>query len=141
MSSENYFVYITTNPKRKVLYTGVTNDLYTRILQHYENRGNTSSFAGRYYCYVLIYYERFSSASLAIEREKEIKDMSREEKESLIDTMNPKRNRHNRIVVGLQILGFYHYWQDPTRTGFLLNDVSLGFLLRGLLHNRIVVGL
>jgi putative endonuclease len=39
MEKGNYFVYITTNPGKKTLYTGVTNDLRTRILQHYENRG------------------------------------------------------------------------------------------------------
>ena len=30
----NYFVYITTNIKKNVLYTGITNDLYTRLTQH-----------------------------------------------------------------------------------------------------------
>ena len=33
----NYFVYITTNIKKNVLYTGVTNELYTRLTQHKEN--------------------------------------------------------------------------------------------------------
>jgi hypothetical protein len=36
MYKGNYFVYILTNPRKTVLYTGVTNDLYTRVLQHYE---------------------------------------------------------------------------------------------------------
>lgn len=68
----NFFVYITTNPGKTVLYTGVTNDLQTRMFQHYSNRGNKKSFAGRYYCYNLIYFERYDSISMAIEREKEI---------------------------------------------------------------------
>ncbi|WP_317042789.1 GIY-YIG nuclease family protein [Catalinimonas alkaloidigena] len=34
MNEHNYFVYITTNPGRTVLYTGVTNDLATRMKQH-----------------------------------------------------------------------------------------------------------
>ena len=70
MSQGNYFVYITTNPAKTVLYTGVTNDLYTRMLQHYDNRGKRISFAGKFYCYLLIYYDRFSSPTMAIEREK-----------------------------------------------------------------------
>jgi putative endonuclease len=90
MRDHNYFVYITTNPTRTVLYVGVTNDLSVRIQQHYENRGNKESFAGRYYCYNLIYYERFQYINDAIAREKEIKKWRREKKEKLISSMNPK---------------------------------------------------
>ncbi|MBX9853057.1 MAG: GIY-YIG nuclease family protein [Cytophagaceae bacterium] len=90
MSTGNYFVYITTNPPHTVLYTGITNDLYSRMIQHYENRGNKKSFAGAYYCYKLIYYERFSDVNQALEREKEIKDLSREKKELLFAELNPK---------------------------------------------------
>jgi putative endonuclease len=86
----NYFIYITTNPSKTVLYVGFTNDLYSRMIQHYNNRGKQSSFAGRYYCYKLIYYERFSFPNQGIDREKEIKNMSRMEKENLINSMNPK---------------------------------------------------
>jgi putative endonuclease len=90
MSLHNYFVYITTNPNRTTLYIGVTNDLSTRIQQHYENRGNPKSFAGRYYCYFLLYYERFTNINHAIEREKQIKKWRREKKEKLIISLNPK---------------------------------------------------
>ena len=45
MNNGNYFIYITTNPGRTVLYTGVTNDLQTRILQHYENKGNKKTLS------------------------------------------------------------------------------------------------
>ena len=73
----NYFIYITTNPNKTILYTVITNDLFTRMKQHFENKGNRKTFAGRYYCYNLIYFERFGDINMAIEREKEIKDMSR----------------------------------------------------------------
>ena len=46
------------------------------------------SFARRYYCYLLIYCEQFSSSTMAIEREKEIKDMNRRLKEELIISIN-----------------------------------------------------
>jgi len=85
----NYFAYITTNPAKTTLYVGVTNDLLTRMKQHRENKGNRKSFAGRYYCYKLIYFERYSQITSAIEREKEIKDLSRAKKESLINSLNP----------------------------------------------------
>ncbi len=92
MSKGNYYVYITTNPGKTVLYTGVSNNLKRRLLQHYQNRGNKKSFAGRYYCYKLLYYEYYNDINQAIAREKEIKDLSREKKENLIATKNPKMN-------------------------------------------------
>lgn len=52
-----YYVYIATNPTKTVLYTGVTNNLQQRMFQHYENRGKPETFAGKYYCYNLIYFE------------------------------------------------------------------------------------
>lgn len=87
----NYFVYITTNPRKTVLYTGVTNDLVIRLQQHYQNRGNPKTFAGKYYCYKLLYYERYPDVNQAIEREKEMKDLSREQKELLIHKVNPDK--------------------------------------------------
>ena len=90
MKNHNYYIYITTNPNKSVLYIGVTNDLSIRMNQHYENRGSHESFAGKYYCYNLIYWERFQYIQHAIEREKEIKKWSRLKKEALINSLNPK---------------------------------------------------
>lgn len=78
MRGHNYFVYITSNPTRTVLYVGVTNDLVRRLEEHRTNKGKPETFAGRYYCYNLVYYERFGHIQQAIEREKEVKLMSRE---------------------------------------------------------------
>lgn len=86
----NYFVYIITNPRKTVLYTGVTNDLRVRLQQHYENRGGKKTFAGRYYCYRLLYYQRFSNITQAIAWEKEVKKMTRSKKEALISEVNPQ---------------------------------------------------
>ena len=90
MRDHNYFVYITTNSKRKVLYTGITNDLFTRMSQHFEgSKNDRKTFSGKYYCYPLIYFERFQYVEHAIEREKEIKGWKREKKEKLINEFNP----------------------------------------------------
>lgn len=88
MWNYNFYVYITTNPDKSVLYVGVTNDLSVRLYQHYENRGNKNSFAGKYYCYNLVYYEHFSHIEYAIAREKEIKKWRREKKVALIESTN-----------------------------------------------------
>lgn len=77
-SSENYFVYIITNPGKTVLYTGMKNDLRRRLMEHYTNRGMKEHFASRYFCYKLLFYEMHDSPSEAIYREKEIKDFKRE---------------------------------------------------------------
>ena len=84
----NFYVYITTNPRKTVLYTGVTNDLRRRISEHFQSRGNPKYFAERYYCYNLIYYEYFTGINQAIQREKEIKKMTNKRKKELIDTIN-----------------------------------------------------
>ncbi|HEU4472923.1 MAG TPA: GIY-YIG nuclease family protein [Flavisolibacter sp.] len=84
-----YYIYILTNLNRTVLYTGVTNDLRRRILQHYANRGKKTSFAGLYHVHYLLYYECFAYITDAIAREKEIKAWRREKKMKLINTTNP----------------------------------------------------
>ena len=89
MKNHNYFVYITTNPGRTAIYIGMTNDLATRLSQHYENRGDLKTWAGKYYCYHLVWWERHSNVHHAIEREKEIKKWRRAKKNQLIQEMNP----------------------------------------------------
>ena len=84
-----YFVYIVTNKNKTTLYTGVTNDLYTRLQQHLEETNSNKTFAGRYLCVYLVYWEGHHNIHHAIEREKEIKGWSRSKKEALIASMNP----------------------------------------------------
>ncbi|WP_323670675.1 GIY-YIG nuclease family protein [Chryseobacterium salipaludis] len=48
------YIYILTNKKRTVLYTGVTNNLSLRLFQHASN-ANPKSFISKYKCYFLIY--------------------------------------------------------------------------------------
>jgi len=90
MKNHNYFVYILTNPTKTVLYIGITNDLQTRLQQHFNERGRQKTFAGRYFCFNLIYYERHQYVNNAITREKEIKKWRREKKETLINDFNPE---------------------------------------------------
>ena len=83
-------MYILTNPKKTVLYTGVTNDLKRRVREHIKDRGNAAHFAEKYYCHKLIYYEVFENVEDAIKREKEIKNLSRSKKLELIKSKNPR---------------------------------------------------
>lgn len=70
------------------LYVGMTNNLERRVREHKEGR-NERSFTHRYGCSRLVYYDESPYVLNAIEREKEIKNMSREKKEALIRDFNP----------------------------------------------------
>ena len=86
----NYFVYITTNENKSTLYIGVTNNIQKRLSQHYfDSQHLKKSFAGKYNCYYLLFYEVFEDINAAIAREKEIKKWRREKKEILITNFNP----------------------------------------------------
>ncbi len=86
-----FYTYICTNPKKTVLYTGVTNNIWRRMKEHYEDsQEKRKSFAGKYFCYNLIYVEEYTDIRDAIAREKEIKGWSRMKKEVLINSVNPK---------------------------------------------------
>ncbi|MFT6815352.1 MAG: putative endonuclease [Sphingobacteriales bacterium] len=98
MGSGNYFTYITTNNSKTTLYIGVTNDLEIRMNQHFENRGQPETFAGRYYCYNLVWYEHYNRPLLAIGREKEIKKWSRKKKVELIEKSNPNWDFLNKQI-------------------------------------------
>jgi len=86
MWNYNYYVYIITNSRKTVLYTGVTNDLRGRLRQHQENQGDRTTFAGRYHCHHLIWFEYFDDIEYAIDREK---GWRREKKINLINSENP----------------------------------------------------
>ncbi|CAM1365533.1 putative endonuclease [Tenacibaculum sediminilitoris] len=86
-----YVVYIITNKNKTTLYIGVTNNLQRRLSQHYfDSEHAKKSFAGKYNCYYLIYYETFENIKEAIHREKELKKWRREKKENLINSFNPE---------------------------------------------------
>ena len=90
MPKSKYYVYIITNRVRRHLYIGVTNSLSRRLQEHHENRGSEDSWAGRRWCFLLVYYEEFASIREAIEREKQLKRWRRSKKEWLIKMKNPE---------------------------------------------------
>ncbi len=85
VSRRTYFVYIMSSLSR-TLYTGVTNDLDRRVAEHRMARAGT--FTARYHINRLVYFEDFGDIRVAIDREKEIKKMTRSQKIRLIESMN-----------------------------------------------------
>jgi len=81
------YVYILTNERNTVLYTGVTSDLVKRVHEH---KGKMiDGFTRKYNLNKLVYYEIYSDIKNAIEREKQIKAGSRKGKVELIESFNP----------------------------------------------------
>ena len=88
MSERQYCVYIMTNTHNTVLYTGVTNDLQRRVLEHKSGKG--SAFTKKYNVTKLVYLECGDDVNSAIFREKQIKAGSRQKKIDLINSLNPE---------------------------------------------------
>jgi putative endonuclease len=82
------FVYMMTNRRDGVLYTGVTTDLPRRAFEHRE--GLIEGFTRRYGLKVLVYYEIFDHVRDAIQREKTMKHWPRAWKVRLIHGSNPE---------------------------------------------------
>ena len=86
-----FYVYILSNPSRSVLYIGFTENLERRLQEHIANKRTNSSFAGKYNCTDLIYYETYKYVNEAIAREKQLKRWSRVKKDNLILNSYPKQ--------------------------------------------------
>jgi len=84
---KQYYVYILTNRRNGTLYTGVTNDLRRRVLEHKD--GTIGGFTEKYQVMLLVYFERHNDIERAIRREKSIKRWRRKWKLALIESMNP----------------------------------------------------
>jgi len=85
--SKAYYVYILSNRRNTVLYTGITSDLVRRVYAHKQKC--VPGFSKTYDTQKLIYYEEYTSPMEAIAREKQIKAGSRKKKIALIDSLNP----------------------------------------------------
>jgi putative endonuclease len=83
-------VYIVTNWKNTVLYTGVTNNLFRRMQEHREKKGG--KFTRRYNLSKLVYVATTERIEDAIAYEKQIKAGSRQDKIALVNSMNPDWN-------------------------------------------------
>ena len=83
-----YYVYILSNRRDGVLYVGVTNNLHRRMYEHKNKL--IKGFTKRYNLDKLVYYDHTTDISLAITREKQLKQWKREWKIALIEKNNPE---------------------------------------------------
>ena len=87
MEEKHYYVYIATNKRNTVLYTGITNDPARRMFEH-QNK-IIKGFTAQYNVAKLVYCEEFNSPDEAITAEKKIKGWTRTKKIKLIKAQNP----------------------------------------------------
>lgn len=87
-NQKQYYVYIMTNKRNNVLYTGITSDLKKRIWEHKEKIAK--GFTEKYNINKLVYFEIYNDPENAIVREKQIKAGSRDRKIELIRKINPE---------------------------------------------------
>jgi len=81
------YVYILTNKHHTVLYTVVTANLGKRAWVHKQKI--LKGFTSKYNCNILVYFEKYDDIIEAIKREKQIKNLIRRKKISLIESVNP----------------------------------------------------
>jgi len=84
---KNYYVYILCSSKNGTLYIGVTGNLDRRVKNH--KTGLVRGFTQKYGVCRLVYFETFESITVAIHREKQLKNWKRSWKIDLIEKMNP----------------------------------------------------
>lgn len=83
------WTYIVTNKANKVLYTGVTSNLKSRIEAH-KTKKYEQAFTARYNADKLVWYQEFDSIVDANARERQLKAGNRARKIRLIEEKNPE---------------------------------------------------
>ena len=82
-----FFVYIVTNKRNGALYTGHTDNLGQRILEH-KDKADTG-FSAKYGCDRLVWFESHETRDGAFRRERQIKEWQRVWKIRRIVRLNP----------------------------------------------------
>ena len=112
--NNNYYVYILTNKYHTVFYTGVTGDLFRRIIEHKIKRNQ--GFTNDYNVNRLVHYELFFNIDDAIKREKRLKRWNRPWKINLIEQDNAEwKDLAESIGITPEILE--RAGRSPTKSG------------------------
>jgi putative endonuclease len=88
---KKYYVYI-VKCSDGTFYTGKTHDLPRRLLQHNGELINGAKYTRSRRPVELVFYKKYLTNSLALQREAEIKKLSREKKYDLIYSHNQTIN-------------------------------------------------
>ena len=86
MNEKTFYVYILASKRNGTLYTGVTNNLLRRVLEHKDKI--IKGFTAKYGVDKLVYFESHKYINNAIQRESNIKAWKRKWKLELIEENN-----------------------------------------------------
>ncbi len=90
-AKHNYYVFIVTNEDKKTLSTGIAANLTERLYQLEQSLFTPLNPESKIStCVYLIYWEGFSDALAAMEREQTIKKLSKKKKIEIINKVNPE---------------------------------------------------
>ena len=84
------YVYMLSSCHNGTIYMGITNNLLRRIYEHKAKL--IQGFTSQYGVDKLVYYEEFEDITVAIQREKRLKEWPRKWKLDLIEKVNPYWN-------------------------------------------------
>jgi len=90
--SNTSFVYMLTNEKKNAFYVDITNDLKRRMSLH---KDKPKGMVKDRKVDLLVYLDEVADMPAAIKRQKELKNMTKEEKTELVNQANPKWNGMN----------------------------------------------
>ncbi len=80
-------IYILASQRNGTLYIGVTSNLIKRVFEHKNDL--VDGFTKEYSVHTLVHYELYDEMTIAIEREKQLKNWKRNWKLELIEKNNP----------------------------------------------------
>ena len=80
---KNFYVYILCSQKNGTLYIGVTGNLDSRIRTH--KAGAVPGFTQKYGVCHLVYFEAYESITVAIRREKHLKNLIRKNEKRMFE--------------------------------------------------------
>jgi len=86
--SKTYYTYIMASKRNGTLYVGITSDLIKRVYEHKNNLA--AGFTRKYKIHLLVYFEQHLDVTVAIHREKRLKEWHRKWKLALIEKSNPQ---------------------------------------------------
>ncbi len=82
-----YYVYL-IRCKDNSLYCGQTNNIENRIREHNESKTKSARYTRGRGPVVLVYTEKVKTLSQALKREHEIKQLTKQKKELLVQNLN-----------------------------------------------------
>jgi putative endonuclease len=126
--------YIMPNKGNRVLYTGVTSNLFKRVAEH-KNKV-MAGFTSNYNLTKLVYYEALNTMEEAIARENQIKGGSRQKKVDLINSKNPEwKDLYEEFFASFTVI---RHCEGSTRSG-LPEAISYMIVELAHLHGASVV--